>query len=170
MVRRRLSLFSGFAALGLMTAAIGVPGSAAAETPAYRAHAKPAAAAQVTLAPVRQRAVSTAVGIGGDALATASNQNLAAQNSVSSGRRSPLTITRSPSVQTAVGAAISVGGNSAALASNNGAANGSSAALGNSSGGLTKPVPLLELGRAPSTSTAVSTAVSIGGVPISPVR
>jgi len=151
-----------------MTAAIGASGAAAsaAELPPYRAaHAKPTA--QVNLAPIRQRAVSTAVGIGGDALATASNQSLAQQDSAALGGRrgATLQLNRSPTVQTAVSAAISVGGNSAALASNNGTA------LGNTSGiGLTKPVPLLELGRAPRTSTAVGTAVSIGGVPIPPVR
>jgi hypothetical protein len=161
---RRLSLFSGLAALGLM-AAVGAPGSASAsELPHSRTPAKPTA--QANLAPIRQRAVSTAVGIGGDALATASNQSLAQQDSVSLGGRrgATLQLNRSPTVQTAVSAAISVGGNTAALASNNGAT------LGNTSGiGLTRPVSLLELGRAPSTSTAVSTAISIGGVPI-PVR
>src|ERR687884_939197 len=103
MLHRRLSRLSGLAALGLMTAAIGVSGAAAsaAELPPYRAaHAKPTA--QVNLAPVRQRAVSTAVGIGGDALATASNQSLAQQDSAAlggrRGRGATLQLNRSPTV------------------------------------------------------------------------
>jgi hypothetical protein len=176
----RLSRLSGgLAALGLIVAAAaGAAGAAAsaAEPPHTRPHAaKPAA--QANLAPVRQRAVSTAVGIGGDALATASNQNLALQNSGSSsngrGSSPPLRqINRSPSVQTAVSAAVSVGGNSAALAANNadGLQNSTGAASG--LGGSRPGVPLSpqQLGRAPSTSTAVSTAISIGGVPIATQR
>lgn len=158
---RRNSLLSGLAALGLM-AAVGTPGIASAgEMPHYRPSAKPLV--QGNIAPTRQRTVSTAVAVGGDALASASNQNLGLQtNSTLAGRRgAALQFNRSPTVQTAVSAAVSVGGNAAALSSNNGAV------LGNTSGiGLTNPVPLQALGPAPSTSTAVSTAVSIDGVAV----
>jgi hypothetical protein len=147
-------------ALGI-AAALGPP--AAAGEPPHRAAARQTPA-QLNLAPVRQHAVSTAVGIGGDALATSSNQTLGLQ---ADGRRGPAPpLNRSPSVQTAVSAAISVGGNSGALSSNNGPV-----ALGNANGiGLTRPAQPLELGPAPRTSTAVSTAVSIGGVPIDAAR
>jgi hypothetical protein len=157
----RSSLLFGLAALGLLAAVGGSGPASAGELPRHRTYAAPAA--QLNAAPVRQRAVSTAVGVGGDALATASNQGLAQQDATRLGGHGPtLQINRSPSVQTAVGAAVSVGGNSAALASNNGPV-----ALGTAGGiGLTKPVSPLELGRAPRTSTAVSTAVSIGGVPV----
>ena len=149
------------AALGLLTV-VGASGSVSAGEPP-RASAKPTAA-QVNQAPVRQRAVSTAVGIGGDAFAAASNQSLAepANAKLGGGPGAARRISHSPTVQTAIGVAVSVGGNSAALASNNGPP-----ALGNASGiGLTKPVSPLELGRAPRPSTAVSTAVSIDGIPV----
>jgi hypothetical protein len=70
-------------------------------------------------------------------------------------------------VQTAVGAAISVGGNSATLASNN-----ADGMQGNPGSGPRPGLPFSpqQLGRAPSTSTAVSTAISIGGVPIATQR
>jgi hypothetical protein len=59
-----------------------------------------------------------------------------------------------------VSAAVSVGGKSKAVASNNGP-------LPDGDGfGTTRPLSVLELGRAPRTSTAVSVAVSIGGVPL----
>lgn len=161
---RRRSLLSGLAALGLM-ATVGTTGIASAgELPHYRPAAKPLI--QRNAAPTRQNTVSTAVAVGGDALASTSNQYLGLQsNSTLGGRRgAALQFNRSPSVQTAVSAAISVGGNAAALSSNNGAV------LGNASGiGLTKSVPLQALGPAPSTSTAVSTAVTINGVAV-PVR
>src|SRR5690242_20869264 len=173
---RRLSLLAsgGLTALGLIAAAAaaiataGAPAAASAAEPPppphYRPYAKPATAptAQANLAPVRQNAVSTAVGIGGDALATASNQSLALQNSGGSGNGrgglpTPLQINRSSSVQTAVSAAVSVGGNSAALASNNADRPQANAGQGPAPGpGLPFSPP--QLGRAPSTSTAVSTA------------
>jgi hypothetical protein len=145
---------AGLAVLGLLAAALATGPAAAGEPPHARGGAKPAA---VNLAPLRQRAVSTAVGVGGDALATAANQSLAPQTGEPRSR-----LARSPAVQTAVSAAVSVGGNSAALAANNGAAL--------SSGGIglaPRPArPITQLGRAPPTSTAVSTAVTIGGVTI----
>ena len=152
------------AALGLLTA-VGASGSVSAGEP-HRASAKPTA--QVNHAPVRQRAVSTAIGLGGDAFAAASNQSLAepANAKFGGGPGAARQISHSPTVQTAIGVAVSVGGNSAALASNNGPAAGPAApALG-----LGKSVSPLELGRAPRTSTAVSTAVSIDGVPIPTAR
>lgn len=160
---RHLALL-GPAAFGLalgIAAALGPP--AAAGEPPHRATARQAPA-QLNLAPVRQRSVSTAVGIGGDALATSSNQTLGLQ---ADGRHGPAPPpSRSPSVQTAVSAAVSVGGNSGALASNNGPVQ-----VGTPNGiGLTKPMSPLELGPAPRTSTAVSTAVSIGGIPVNPAR
>jgi hypothetical protein len=149
------SPFLGLVALGLL-AVCGLPEAASAAEPRQ----KPGA--QLNHAPVRQRAVSTAVGIGGDAFAAASNQSLGLQNSstTSGGRQ----IHRSPTVQTAVSAAVSVGGNSAALASNNGAALEGNPVLGG-----TRPIPVQQLGRAPRT-TAVSTAVSIDGVPLAAAR
>jgi len=157
----RHSPLLGLAALGLI-AVLGTPGSASAsEPPRHRPYAA-APGAQANLAPVRQRAVSTALSIGGDALATASNNSLAQQdNAKSGGRRSTLQLSRAPTVQTAVSAAVSVGGSSAtALAGNNGALPQGNVVPGG--GGKS----LLEIGRAPSTQTAVSTAVSIDGVPI----
>jgi hypothetical protein len=158
---RRPSLLSGLAALGLMLA-IGAPGPASAiELPTHRASAKPTV--QGNFAPTRQKAVSTAISIGGPALASAANQSLTAQdNSALPVRRGPvLQFSRSPTVQTAVSAAISVGGPSAtALAANNGSA------TQNATLGPSRPVPLQQLGRAPAVLTAVSTAVRIDGLPI----
>lgn len=160
---RRLSLLSaGLAALGLL-AAVGMPGTGSARELQHY-HAKPLI--QGNIAPTRQNTVSTAVSVGSNALATASNQNLGLQtNTTLAGPRgAAVQFNHSPTVQTALSAAISVGGNATALSSNN------APLLGDSSGiGLTKPVPLQALGPAPSTSTAVSTAISIDGVPV-PVK
>jgi hypothetical protein len=152
----------GLAALGLI-ALCGLTEAASASEPR---HPKKSTA-QANFAPIRQRAVGTSVAIGGDAFASATNQSLALQDNSStySGRRgTPLQFQRSPTVQTAVSAAISVGGNSGALASNTGDAFQSNAAPSG-----TRPIPLTELGRAPR-STAVSTAVSINGIPIAAAR
>jgi hypothetical protein len=148
----------GLAALGLI-ALCGLTEAASASEPR---HSKKSAA-QVNVAPIRQRAVGTAVAVGGDAFTSATNQSLGLQDNSSkfSGKRgTPRQIQRSPTVQTAVGAAISVGGKSGALASNTG-----EALQNNATPSGARPIPLTELNRAPR-STAVSTAVSIGGVPI----
>lgn len=161
---RRLSLLSGLSMLGLMSA-VAMPGVAAAgELVHSHPFAKPLV--QGNIAPVRQNTVSTAVSVGSNALAAASNQTLGLQtNSTLPGRNgAALQFNHSPTIQTAVGAAISVGGSAAAAASNNGPA-----PVINSGIGPTGPVPLLSLGPAPSTSTAVSTAVTINGVQV-PVK
>jgi hypothetical protein len=163
----RLSPLLGLVALGLV-AAVGAPGPASAsDLPNHRPLVRQTPA-QLNLAPTRQRAVSTAVGVGGDAFASASNQTLGLQdNGTLAGRRGATPqLNRSPTVQTAVSAAISVGGNSAALASNTGGGLSGNLQSGNGPVGGVRPVSPLQLGRSPATSTAVSTAVSIDGVAI----
>jgi hypothetical protein len=152
----------GLAALGLI-ALCGLPEAASASEPRHPNKS----AAQVNVAPIRQRAVGTAVAVGGDAFTSATNQSLGLQDNSSkfSGKRgTPLQLQRSPTVQTAVSAAVSVGGNSGAFASNTGDGFQSNAAPSG-----TRSIPLTELGRAPR-STAVSTAVSINGIPIAAAR
>jgi hypothetical protein len=145
---RHHSTFLGLLALGLV-AVSAMPGSASASE-ARNIHA-----------PLRQRAAATAVSVGGDAFASASNRSAAQGDSLSPGRPGARLATGNRlEVATAVSAAVSVGGKSKAVASNNGP-------LPDGDGfATTRPLSVLELGRAPRTSTAVSVAVSIGGVPL----
>jgi hypothetical protein len=144
------SAFWGLAALGLVVVT-GLPGSASASEP------------RQTHAGLRQNSTATAISIGNDAFASATNRSRTAPGSSTFARRSGsgLTTDRKPEVDTAVAAAVSVGGRSKAVASNNGPV------LSDNAGpGTTRPLDLLESRRTPSTSSAVSVAVTIDGVPI----
>jgi hypothetical protein len=143
----RYSTLWGLVALGLV-AVTGLPGPASASE-SRQVHA-----------PLRQRAQSTAVSVGGDAFASATNRSrTAAGGGTSSGNPATLRTSRVPEIETAVAAAVSVGGKSKAVASNNGPV------LSDNGPGSARPLDLTD-GRVPNTSSAVSVAVTIGGVPI----
>ena len=141
------SAFWGLAALGLV-AVTGFPGSASASEP------------RQTHAALRQKAASTAISVGNDAFASATNRSRKSAGSSGSGGvpSGSLLTDRKPEIDTAVAAAVSVGGRSKAVASNNGP-------VVRDDPGPARVRPFNPLD-GHSTSSAVSVAVTIGDVPI----
>jgi hypothetical protein len=145
---RRVSLLSGFAALALLVAG-GAPASA---TEYYRPH-KPVV--QFNKAPTTQTATSTATSKRGDALSSASNDNLIIQDNSTFGFGKSKQINKAPTHQTATSTATAKHGDAFSDASN------SNTVIQNTFGGR------FQKNFAPTHQTATSTATAVGGSAVS---
>jgi hypothetical protein len=146
---RRLSLLGGFAALALLAGAAG-PASAT-ELPHYY-RGKPVV--QLNKAPTSQTANSFAFAKRGDALSSATNDNLVIQDNSAFGKRT-LQRNAAPTRQTANSAAFAKKGDAFSDASN------SNTIIQNNFGGR------LQANTAPTHQTANSKAVALGGSAVS---
>jgi TolA-binding protein len=147
---RRVSLLSGFAALALVVAGAAGPASA---TEYYRPH-KPVV--QINKAPTTQSATSTATAKRGDALSSASNDNLVIQDNtkLDFGKRSKQ-LNLAPTTQSATSTATAKHGDALSDASN------SNTIIQNNFGGR------FQKNFAPTHQTATSSATAVGGSAVS---
>ena len=153
---RRVSLLSGFAALGLVLAAGSFGSTTASAGEVFRPVYKAPPRVQVNKAPTTQTSNSFAFAKRGDALSSARNDNLVIQDNtkLGFGKRS-LQVNSAPTTQTANSKAVAVGGTALSDASN------SNTIIQNNLGGR------LQVNRAPTTQTANSKAIAFGGPAVS---
>ena len=147
---RRISLLSGFAALAMLAGG-GIRSASATELPHYY-RGKPVV--QLNKAPTSQTANSFAFAKRGDALSSATNDNLVIQDNSAFGKRT-LQLNAAPTRQTANSAAFAKKGDAFSDASN------SNTIIQNNFGGR------LQANKAPTHQTANSKAVALGGDAVS---
>jgi len=152
---RRVSLLSGFAALGLVFAAASAGTSSASAGELYRPYYK-APSVQFNSAPTTQTANSAAFAKHSDALSSAHNDNLVIQDNTKQGfGKKSFQVNSAPTTQTANSKAVAFGGTALSDASN------SNTIIQNNLGGR------FQANSAPTTQTANSKAVAFGGPALS---